>query len=196
MTFGVGGIKASASDAGVWGEVDEHGVSCWVESSWGIWTTHSGHQGGQTAPTWEHTHAWQPSLDVQRTKWTQLYSVCCHTQTTSLVFFFISANGFYCPTIGGSYAFCLWFFLVLSLTAHRLWWRGCQSSIRGSPLCPERGGSALWWSLENVSTRYTPGEERSCPAIQEKRGSQECPPSLEPPRKPLTHTHTHRGSCT
>lgn len=56
VTFGVGGIKATAVDDAVWREVDVHGVSCRVERTWRLPTANSGQHRGQTVITWEHEH--------------------------------------------------------------------------------------------------------------------------------------------
>lgn len=55
ITFWVGGIKALATDDAVWGEMDVHGVSCWVKRSWMIPTTYIGQHRGLTGCAWDKT---------------------------------------------------------------------------------------------------------------------------------------------
>lgn len=62
MTSGVGGIKAPATDAAVWGEVDVHWISCRVQRTRRFPTTHAGQHGGQTGLAWEHRHTQRREL--------------------------------------------------------------------------------------------------------------------------------------
>lgn len=71
-TSGVGGVEASATDGAVWREVDEQGVSGWVNWSWEVPTTHSGQDRWQGGGTWKWKVMTTPSRNTSFTKTLQI----------------------------------------------------------------------------------------------------------------------------